>query len=371
MSEGEQPETTVGQKLGKAFWLVFKIAFALAIIGYLYVGHWGELSKALGKIGNIWFFLGCLAVALLLYFLHFLAGVYRWYLLVRTQDINIGLFEAYSITSQAFFFSLVIPGGSIGGDLVKATFIAAKAPGGRRLEGVLSILIDRIFGSVGLFVVAGAAGLMSSRFLLDMRFEPLAAELHLSADMAAKVAHYLPASLIGLIVLGCVAGLGSVAVMFNYHHFQKIPLVRRSMDVLDRLSHGRMLKLTNALDQYRKAPWVIFWCLVLSVFAVHFNLVCVCYVLGVGLGMAVGSVSFFVFLLAISLGNVAALLPGSFSGVGPRDLVIYVLLRAGGLETGVALAIPMIFSAIVILFNLSGSAFFVIGGKERLGKISE
>ena len=53
---------------------------------------------------------------------------------------------------QGVFFTLFIPGGAVGGDLVKAGIVGKRAPDGQKFNGVFSILIDRICGMIGLFL---------------------------------------------------------------------------------------------------------------------------------------------------------------------------------------------------------------------------
>lgn len=94
---------------------------------------------------------GCIAVATALQF-------YRWYLLVRALDLPFSGRNAVRLGLVGYFFNIFLPG-SVGGDLVKAFFIARGQPG-RRAAAVATVVADRLFGLFGLIlyvaVVAGA-----------------------------------------------------------------------------------------------------------------------------------------------------------------------------------------------------------------------
>jgi uncharacterized membrane protein YbhN (UPF0104 family) len=76
----------------------------------------------------------------------------RWYALLRVADLPFSLGEVMFLTLQGIFFSLFIPGGAVGGDLVKAGILAKRSLPGKRFNGVFSILIDRLCGLIGLLL---------------------------------------------------------------------------------------------------------------------------------------------------------------------------------------------------------------------------
>ena len=79
----------------------------------------------------------------------------RWYTLVRVVDSTFRLSSAILLGSIGSLFSLVIPG-AVGGDLIKAAFLVKMD--GNRTHAIASLVIDRIIGLMGLFVLAGIAG---------------------------------------------------------------------------------------------------------------------------------------------------------------------------------------------------------------------
>lgn len=97
----------------------------------------------------------------------------RWFLLVRALDLPFTLRNAARLGLVGTFYNAFLPG-SIGGDLVKAYFIARDQPD-RRAAAVATVVADRLLGLFGfLWVVAlvggamwqlGVAGVADSPFL--------------------------------------------------------------------------------------------------------------------------------------------------------------------------------------------------------------
>lgn len=77
---------------------------------------------------------------------------YRWYLLLRAQGIDRGVAETAPLTLIGLFFNYAIPG-SVGGDLVKAYYIAQDEPT-KRLRAVFTVLMDRLVGLFAMLLVA-------------------------------------------------------------------------------------------------------------------------------------------------------------------------------------------------------------------------
>lgn len=86
----------------------------------------------------------------------------RWYFLVRALDLPFTLRDAFRLGFLGYLMNFVTLG-SVGGDLVKAVFIAHEQPG-KRAEAVATVFIDRVVGLYGLFVVATIAILSTGQF---------------------------------------------------------------------------------------------------------------------------------------------------------------------------------------------------------------
>ncbi len=80
----------------------------------------------------------------------------RWFALVRMLGVEFKLLDCLRLSYVGSFFNLVIPG-AVGGDLVKAAYLARmNLP---RTQAISTLLIDRIIGLIGLFYLASAASI--------------------------------------------------------------------------------------------------------------------------------------------------------------------------------------------------------------------
>ncbi len=227
----------------------------------------------------------------------------RWRGLCRAMGLSLRPAEAWRLYSVGLGMGALTPGQA--GDLVKAWALARK--GYPLSTAIWSSVLDRLFDVVGL------------------------------APLAALGVWIFGRAFVGDTTLLVVGLLGVVGVM---------ALVARR-DLLARLLPGRLKRL--AAGQVGVGAGA----------------------LGVAAGWTVGSfaVSIFrVWLLAVALGltldpvdlsgivgltTVAALVPVSVAGAGPRDAVLVALLARLGIGAAPALAL----STLILLLNLANAAF--------------
>ncbi|WP_439623175.1 lysylphosphatidylglycerol synthase transmembrane domain-containing protein [Gemmata sp.] len=81
---------------------------------------------------------------------------YRWFVLVRALDLPFTVGGAFRLGLVGAFYNAFLPG-SVGGDLVKAFFIARDTPG-RRASAVATVIADRLVGLFGLIWFSAAFG---------------------------------------------------------------------------------------------------------------------------------------------------------------------------------------------------------------------
>jgi uncharacterized protein (TIRG00374 family) len=128
-----------------------------AIIGWLVIAALRSDSFAqLWQQPKHW---DLLALATLICFLATLATILRWHFLVRAVNLPLRLRDTIRLGFLGYLYNFVLPGG-VGGDLVKAGFLARGQPG-RRTDAAMTVLVDRIVGLYGLFLLASAAILLT------------------------------------------------------------------------------------------------------------------------------------------------------------------------------------------------------------------
>ena len=85
-------------------------------------------------------------------------GTARWRLLLRAFDVPLPRREAWRLYLAGHFLS-IFAAGSTGGDVAKAAIVAARFPG-RRMRGILSIVVERAIGLLCLVFPLGAAHIL-------------------------------------------------------------------------------------------------------------------------------------------------------------------------------------------------------------------
>jgi glycosyltransferase 2 family protein len=127
------------------------ISLAFGLLGWTIAKNWTVIQQVFqgpldGRLFALAFAVNMLAVVL---------TFVRWYILVRALDIPFRLRDAVRLGFIGNVFNLVIPG-AVGGDLIKAVYLCQEQS--RKAEAVASMVIDRIVGLLGLFLLAAVMG---------------------------------------------------------------------------------------------------------------------------------------------------------------------------------------------------------------------
>ena len=142
------------------FKLLVKYGLGLALLAWVVWSFWDKRQPDGQQVGISavlerpvhW---PMLAFGLALYAVAVLVTIARWYGLVRAQDLPFTPRDAIRLGLVGFYFNTFLPG-SVGGDIIKAAFIARQQD--RRALAVATVLLDRVIGLTGLFWLATLLG---------------------------------------------------------------------------------------------------------------------------------------------------------------------------------------------------------------------
>src|SRR6185312_10340535 len=95
------------------------------------------------------------ALGFAIYMSGLLVTFVRWYWLVRVVEPGFRLRDAFLLGFIGNVFNVLVPG-AVGGDFFKAAFLSRMQI--KRTQAIASMVIDRIVGLLGLFLLAGVAG---------------------------------------------------------------------------------------------------------------------------------------------------------------------------------------------------------------------
>jgi uncharacterized protein (TIRG00374 family) len=131
--------------------LVFLAFFLLAYV------IWRERDK-ISEVFQRKLDLRLLGLAMAIYLVGLLLTFVRWFLLVRAIEPHFQFRKTLVLGFIGNVFNLVIPG-AVGGDLIKAAYLVRMHI--KKTQAIASMVIDRIEGLMGLFLLATAAGIFA------------------------------------------------------------------------------------------------------------------------------------------------------------------------------------------------------------------
>ena len=266
----------------------------------------------------------------------------RWYFLLRAVNVYVPFIQALSLTMQGLFWMLFLPGGTLGGDVVKAALAVRGQDSEKRSAAACSVVIDRLCGLAGLLILSILTALM---VLIDGR-------------TSANLRHFLLVILIvapmGLLVL-CGVMLGDKILRIKW--FEKI------FQKADDLTGHTAGKVLAAWGLYR-AEWkkVLLWAGISALaafplFIAALNFIAGAVVCSCGVD---DSKAFAGSLLCGSAGELAGILPLTPGGTGVRDAAFAWIYESCGLSGADAVQIPLIFTALTAAVSLSGGVCALI-----------
>jgi glycosyltransferase 2 family protein len=101
-------------------------------------------------------------------------GTVRFRILLGLARVEASFGTLFRLQMTAFFFNVVIPG-NIGGDVLKALYVARDSPPEKRTSILLLTFIERLLGLVALILMGGLVTLLrGSAIFSDPLFRPLA-----------------------------------------------------------------------------------------------------------------------------------------------------------------------------------------------------
>ena len=332
--------------LKKSIGFALKLAIAAAIVIFLVRRNRQGICDSFRN-----FDIRYLIPALLFYMAHIVFCAWRWRELAAILGVRLNRFEALSLTFQGFFFSLVIPAGAVGGDVVKMGAVTRRSAAGVKVEGAFTVLMDRIIGMIALFVLELAIIVPALPILMNVNIAGM--ELSRGTKILG----------IWVLVLLAVAGLLASSAIFFHRVIERMPLLGPLMRKGDELTHGMVRRLTGATDTYSSSWKRLSLLTLLSIPFVHLMTVVPMFFLLSGLGVEYRA---FDVVVAVTVGNIIGLIPIFPSGIGGRDIAFTALLVASGTAEGGADAAQLLYTGIIVLSTLPGLIFFLTDPGRKL-----
>ena len=326
---------------------ILKFAISFAILGYLFHNAWqNEEFGRLAKSEKDW---SRFALAFVVALMAITLSIYRWYLLVRALSLPIKLLDAFRLGFIGFLFTFFTLG-VVGGDAVKAVFVARHAPS-HKTEAITTVFIDRLFGLFALFLVTGVAYffMTSPTGGNDAKWQVVRVICQLSILFASL-------GIVAFSLLFTLPNLEKSRVFQSLFGVRKIgPILKRSI---------------RAVMVYRERPGVLGIALAMSI-VIHSLLTICVFLVASGLSDVYPKLSDHFVIVPIA--NVANALPLP-GGLGAMDAALdflYVGMSDGKISSGFGLIVTFCYRLITMIIASIGFVMYVAHRKQVQQLISE
>jgi uncharacterized protein (TIRG00374 family) len=335
---GKDKVTQVTPKTG---WKQWSLPIRIGVAGgaCLLIGKdlsWTELKGAFAELQLWTIFVGIIVFSVG----QCLVG-FRWWLLLRAQQISVSLGMAEKLTFLGLFFSNFLPS-SVGGDLVRAWYVSRYSS--RKLQAALGVLVDRIMGLLSTLILAFVS------IYIFMR------DVHLFALQQTKglITHLKILSGPHLMLL-CILLIGAVLVL-------RKPFGSIGKRILRHIAHI-LHQLHQVICVYCRHPLVLLWGLLLTLFLQ--SIVIIAYwLIGQDLNIEASLYHYFVFFPLVW---VVGSIPVSIAGIGILEGgLVFLFVHYCGASNEAAAALALCQRLTWLGASLPGMYFHLTGSHRKV-----
>jgi len=255
----------------------------------------------------------------------------RWLLLVKGQGLSLRCKDLLSLYMIGNFFNTFMPG-SVGGDLIKAWYIAGKEPQ-KRTKAVFTVLLDRVLGlSVIIFYAA---------FTIIIFFP--------------HTAEKLPQFRIIALCLWCFTGFFFLGLVLFFSPFKLAPRLSTAFFSFLRKSN-KISKILDAGFIYKNQPRKVLLAIFISALSILSSIIFHS-LQGQLLGASLTLAQYFVIVPLAATVSAIPLLPG---GIGTGQVAFFTLFKWMGIDNPeVGGTLCTLIQIYTILFNCLGYFFYL------------
>ncbi len=311
---------------------ILKLTFTLGLLYYLI----NEGSLDLRELGVLIDSPSGLVVLFVVWALGFvLLSAKRWQVLLRGISIELSYWKAVKLQLVGLFFNVAMPG-AVGGDLVKGYYVIKESGKGKKINAMLSIVVDRLLGLSSMFMLAG--------FFLVLSFSSFS-----GMESGRELIYFV------------ICGLGGFVIFLML-----VLSPFRSVDrLIDRVLSFKVVgfsifkKIVDALKLYKDCPRYLFGAVGLSLLVQAGNMIAMWYVAEL---VSVSAVEFAKIAIVFPIGAILSAVPVSPGGLGVGHLAYERLFSLVGVSGGAN--IFNVYILAMISFNLLGGISYISNKAE-------
>ncbi len=275
-----------------------------------------------------------IALALTLCGLNVAMAAWRWILLLKARGFQIGFGYGFSLYLIGLFFNHALPG-AVGGDLIRGYYLVVDNPE-RKVDSVLSIIIDRVLG-------------LYSFFLLSL--------IAVAFDFQFVIAN----EKIRLVALLCFIIFVGLTILFTITFSKRLTKASGLHFFMSRIS--ALNKLVEAFQRFGRDRKVIAASVLVSVLA---QLITMLFFYQVGIVTGETGMTWKAVMFAVPMGFVVTAVPISPAGIGVGQVAFHYLFQIYlDKPTSVGSMAITAFQLCLAAWALLGAFFYLRRGKPR------
>lgn len=298
------------------------IKFVVTSLLLWYIFKFIDIAYFLSVVSNANLYLLSWSFLLAIFNQLFISNL-KWSIILREYGTFIPFNKLCNMYLTGMFFSMFLPG-SYGGDFVRAYQVSTHTE--KAMEGVMSVVLERVAGAVGLLVI-----LLFALLFLDQPF--------ISLNFRVWV--------IGLIMTFFLA----IPVLFSKKVFRSLePLLARVGKKNETLVRG-IYESISVIKSRKVILSTVFLSIIFQFLVVLTN-----YLIAISLNV---NIDFTYFLLAIPIASLISMIPITLNGIGVRDMSYIALFGAAGVSKEAAFSIGLIAFLMGIALSVYGGFVYI------------
>ena len=251
----------------------------------------------------------------------------RWQFVLKCQKITLDYNNTLQILWSGLFFNQAMPS-SVGGDVIRGYYL--KAQGITLGRATLGVLMDRLFGMVGLVLIV----LISLPLIFELVSDPIART--------------------GILLISLGISFALLFIFFT----DKLP---------GNFSHLRVIRVFYSLSQDgRRCITKLYNGPIILVISILIHLISVIAVITIAIGIGL-NVEWSGFLLIVPLTGLMMVVPISIAGWGVREGAMVVGFGYLGVTSEIALALSILYGLSMLVVALPGGVIWALKRNHTSG----
>lgn len=323
---------TTGNRSRNFILNIVSVAVVALLIYYTAAGQFANITATVKTINTPLFIL-----AATIYVFPLFITFYRWYFLLKMQDIALTFKESLILHMSGYFFNTTTPG-AVSGDVIKMATVMKRDPQ-NRIPAIMTIFMDRLIGLFALITLTLILVIPSYHFV----FTEGSKKLQLA---------------VAIVAAACVCGLIFICCWIIRKRICAILIVAKLIDWLEKKAPKLFIafqQVFDTVDTYKEHWKKCLYLLVLSIIS-HSLLGLSFYIVGLSIGISANPI---LFILSIQISNALSSVLPLPGGLGIRDAVGKAFLTALNCTDAQAAASPLMYTAIILFWAIVGSFFFL------------